>query len=156
MITIAGNKRTLTVDAEKTRYAVTLANGDTWHIEGRPYVSFTDGSIRYLDEAKNGIFTEYRTGIGHGVKASYDLGDGMMLYTRVSVDDGLDDVWFTSRLEGDAPGAVQFVSFPSPVTFDVPKGFGYTVLPRIQRTTFSDGTRITVDFDQKTCQVEST
>lgn len=144
MITIQGKKLTIRADPEKATFTVNLANGSTWTMSGRPYVSLTDGNTYYLAEAEVQV-TERKTGTWHGYGADYTLPCGLTLYTLVYIENTRDDVYFVSRLEGDIPGQVQFVSFPSAVDFNgTEPGHGYTVLPRMQGTLVPAGSPIQV------------
>ncbi len=135
-IIIAANELTAT-------YRITCADGTVWSMAGRPYVALTNGCTVYLDTCPVTAF-ECRTGTGHGVSADYDLGDGLILRTRVYVEDTRDDLYFENRLEGDARGQVQYVAFPSAVDFDAAPGHGYTVLPRMQGTLVPAGSPIQI------------
>ncbi len=144
MFTIQGKHLTLTADAAKATFTITLSNGAVWTLSGRPYVELTDGSVYYLDEAEM-VFTERKTGTWHGYGADYTLSCGLKLCTLVYVEYTRDDLYFTSRLEGDTPGQVQFVSFPAAMDFNgTEPGHGYTILPRMQGTLIPAGSPITV------------
>lgn len=142
MFTIQGKHLTLTADVAKATFTVALPNGDTWTMSGRPYVELTDGTVSYLDEAEV-AFTERKTGTWHGYGADYTLSCGLVLHTLVYVENTRDDLYFTSRLEGDTAGQVQFVSFPAAVDFNGATN-GYTVLPRMQGTLIPAGSPINV------------
>lgn len=142
MITIQGKKLTIIADPAKATFTVQLDSGATWTLSGRPYVELTDGKVYYLDEAEM-QFTERKTGTWHGYGADYTLSCGLTLHTLVYVETTRDDVFFVNRLEGDTPGQVQFVSFPSAVDFNSTEpGHGYTVLPRMQGTLVPAGSPI--------------
>ncbi len=140
---IQGKKITVSAHPEKATFAVTLQNGDTWTMSGRPYVQLTDGTVYYLDECEVAV-TERKTGTWHGLGADYKLSDTLTLYTLVYIEYTRDDLYFVSRLEGDAKGQVQFVSFPAAVDFDAEPGHGYTILPRMQGTLVPAGSPIQV------------
>ncbi len=142
MFTIHGKALTVTADEAKATFRVSLAGGDTWTLSGRSYVALTNGRHINLDESILIGATERKTGTWHGFGADYDLGEGMTLHTLVYLENTRDDLYFESRLEGDAPGQVQYVSFPSPVDFDAAVGHGYTVLPRMQGTLVPAGSPI--------------
>ncbi len=143
MHTIQGKQLTVMADMTAATFAVTMACGDTWTLPGSPYVALTDGRVIYLRECAV-TATAYATGTRHGVKAHYELGAGMTLYTLVYLENARDDLYFESRLEGDAPGQVQAVVFPSAVDFDAAVGHGYTVLPRMQGTLVPAGSPIQI------------
>ncbi len=143
MYTIQGKQLTVTADMTAASFTVTLAGGDCWTMSGRPYVAFTNGGVIYLDECP-ATATAYKTGTRHGVKAAYELGEGMTLHAFVYLEETRDDLYFESRLEGDTPGQVQVVAFPSAVDFDAPVGHGYTVLPRMQGTLVPAGSPIQI------------
>lgn len=144
MFTIQGQKLTITADPAKATFTVQLDSGATWTLSGRPYVALTDGNKYYLDETEM-QFTERKTGTWHGYGADYALPCGLILHTLVYVETTRDDVYFVNRLEGDTPGQVQFVSFPSAVDFNgTEPGHGYTVLPRMQGTLIPAGSPISV------------
>ncbi len=143
MTEIKGQRITVIADPAKATFAVTLANGDTWTMSGRPYVSLTDGTTFYLDEAAATV-TDRKTGTWHGIGADYQLNDQLTLHTLVYIEETRDDLYFVSRLEGDTRGQVQFVSFPAAVDFDAEPGHGYTILPRMQGTLVPAGSPIQV------------
>ncbi len=143
MTEIKGQRITVIADPAKAAFAVTLANGDTWTMSGRPYVSLTDGTTFYLDEAAATV-TDRKTGTWHGIGADYQLNDQLILHTLVYIEETRDDLYFVSRLEGDTRGQVQFVSFPAAVDFDAEPGHGYTILPRMQGTLVPAGSPIQV------------
>ncbi len=143
MTEIKGQRITVIADPAKAAFAVTLANGDTWTMSGRPYVSLTDGTTFYLDEAAATV-TDRKTGTWHGIGADYQLNDQLTLHTLVYIEETRDDLYFVSRLEGDTRGQVQFVSFPAAVDFDAEPGHGYTILPRMQGTLVPAGSPIQV------------
>ncbi|MBR5445631.1 MAG: hypothetical protein IKV57_05890 [Clostridia bacterium] len=144
MFTIQGKRITVTADEKKAVFTITLAGGQVWTMQGRPYVELTDGSVYYLDEAQCQA-TERKTGTWHGYGADYTLSCGLILHTLVYVEEARDDLYFVNRLEGDGRGQVQFVSFPAAVDFNgtVP-GHGYTVLPRMQGTLVPAGSPIQI------------
>ncbi len=143
MWTIQGKKLTVLADEITATYRITLAGGDTWSLTGRPYVALSNGRRLYLDECPV-TATEGKTGTWHGVRADYDLGEGMILHTLVYLENARDDLYFENRLEGDQMGQVAYVSFPSPVDFDAAVGHGYTVLPRMQGTLVPAGISIQI------------
>ncbi len=143
MTEIRGQKITVTADPDKATFVVSLANGDTWTLSGRPYVSLTDGATLYLDECPATV-TDRKTGTWHGFGADYKLSDQLTLHTLVYIEETRDDLYFVSRLEGDTRGQVQLVSFPAAVDFDAEPGHGYTILPRMQGTLVPAGSPIQV------------
>ncbi len=144
MFTIQGHSMTVAADEAAARFRITLAGGDTWHMTGRPYVALTDGRTVHLDECLLLTASECTTGTWHGYSADYDLGEGLILHTLVYLENTRDDLYFESRLEGDTPGQVAYVSFPSVVDFDAAVGHGYTVLPRMQGTLVPAGSPIQI------------
>ena len=70
MFTIQGKRITVTADEKKAVFTITLAGGQVWTMQGRPYVELTDGSVYYLDEAQCQA-TERKTGTWHGYGADY-------------------------------------------------------------------------------------
>ncbi len=143
MFTIQGQNLTLTVNETAATFAVTLAGGDTWTMAGRAHVALTDGRILYPDACPV-TAAERNGGTWHGVGMDYDLGGGLILHTLVYLENTRDDLYFQNRLEGDAKGQVQYVSFPSAVDFDAAVGHGYTVLPRMQGTLVPAGSPIQI------------
>lgn len=144
MFTIQGQKLTLIADPAKATFEIRLEGGAVWTMSGRPYVELTDGNIYYLDEAEM-QFTERKTGTWHGYGADYTLSCGLKLCTLVYVEYTRDDVFFVNRMEGDAPGQVQVVSFPAAMDFNgTEPGHGYTVLPRMQGTLIPAGSPIKI------------
>jgi len=141
MFTIHGKKLTVEADPLKLRYTVTLSNGDVWKMTGRPYAALNDGTVLYPDEAECTV-SEAGTGTWHGISAVYRLSDTLTLHTQVYLENTRDDLYFTSRLEGDARGQVKEVCFPAAVDFDAEPGHGYTVLPRMQGTLTPAGSPI--------------
>ena len=142
MFTIQGKRITVTADEKKAVFSILLAGGQTWTMQGRPYVELTDGSVFYLDEAEC-TAGERKTGTWHGYGADYTLSCGLVLHTLVYIEEARDDLYFVSRLEGDTRGQVQFVSFPAAVDFNgTEPGHGYTVLPRMQGTLIPAGSPI--------------
>ncbi len=144
MFTIQGKYITVAADELTATYRVTLASGDIWTMSGRPYVSLTDGRTLYLDESRSITASEYQGGTSHGIRVDYDLGEGMILHTAVSIENTRDDLYFENRLEGEAMGAVAYVTFPSAVDYDAAAGHGYTVLPRMQGTLVPAGSPIRI------------
>ncbi len=143
MFTIQGKHMTVEADERAGIFRVTLSCGDIWTMSGRPSVARTDGRTVFLDACPV-TATEFASGTGHGVEADYDLGEGMTLHTRVYLENTRDDLYFESRLEGDARGQVDYVVFPSAVDFDAAVGHGYTVLPRMQGTLVPAGSPIRI------------
>ncbi len=143
MFTIHGQTLTVTVCEAAATCTVTLAGGDIWTLSGRSHVALTDGRTIYLDECPV-TATERRTGTWQGVAADYRLGEGMTLHTLVYIEHARDDLYFESRLEGDARGEVAYVVFPSAVDLDAEAGHGYTVLPRMQGTLVPAGSPIQI------------
>ncbi len=143
MYTIQGKHITVTADEHAATFRITLAGGDTWTMSDRPYVALTDGRTVYLDACPVSA-VERVSGTGHGFCADYDLGGGMTLHTLVSIENTRDDLYFESRLSGDAPGQVDYVVFPAAVDFDAAVGHGYTVLPRMQGTLVPAGSPIQI------------
>ncbi len=144
MLTIQGKQLTVTADERMVTFQITLANGDAWTMSGRSYVALSDGRCLYLDECPV-TATELHNGIAHGYSADYDLGEGMILHTRVYIEHTRDDLYFENRLEGDTLGLVSAVSFPSAVDFHAAVGHGYTILPRMQGALVPAGHPITIN-----------
>ncbi len=138
MYEIKGKNMSLVADEQKATFKVLLENGDIWTMSGRPYVALTSGEMLYLDEAEV-TASERNTGIGHGYGADYNFGNGLVLHTLVYFENTRDDLFFVNRLEGDAEGQVDVVSFPAPVDFNAEAGHGYTVLSRMQGTLMPAG-----------------
>ncbi len=140
---IQGKNLLITADPVRAVFTVTLSNGDTWSLSGRPYVKCTDGTVYYLDEAAS-VTTDRETGTWHGIGTDYKLSDSLTLHTLVYIEKTRDDLYFVSRLAGDAKGQIEVVSFPSAVDFDAEPGHGYTVLSRMQGTLIPAGKPIQV------------
>ncbi len=143
MLILHGKQITVTVNETAATFGVTLENHDTWTLSGRPHVALADGRCIYLDACPV-TATPYQTGTANGASAVYDLGEGMTLHTTVWIEHARDDLYFESRLEGDALGRVAHVTYPSAVDFDCPAGHGYTVLPRMQGTLVPAGAPIRI------------
>ncbi len=143
MLTIQGKRITVTADAAAATFRIALPDGDAWTMSGRSYVAFTDGHTVDLSDCPV-TATEFSGGTGHGITAIYDLGKGMTLHTSVYIENTRDDLYFESRLAGDAPGAVAHITFPAAVDFDAAPGEGYTVLPRMQGTLVPAGSPIQI------------
>ncbi len=143
MYTIQGKQLTVLCDEKAVNFSIVLPGGDTWTMAGRPYVLLGDHRIIYLEECHTAS-AQYQTGIAHGLMSQYDLGDGLVLHTRVYMENTRDDLYFECRLDGDALGQISYVSYPSAVDFDAKPGHGYTVLPRMQGTLVPAGSPIQI------------
>ncbi len=143
MFTIQGKHITVTAQEQAATFRITPTGGTAWTMSGRAHVALTDGRTVYLDECPV-TAASYTTGTSHGLRADYDLGEGLVLHTLVYLENTRDDLFFEHRLEGDAPGQIAHVSFPAAVDFDVPAGHGYTVLPRMQGTLVPAGSPIEI------------
>lgn len=138
MFKIQGKSLFVEVNEEKAAFSVSVA-GRLWTINGRPYVALSDGRRLYADQGTVSA-RETVTGTYRGVSLQYELGEGLVLHGTVYLDDR-DDLYFSSRVEGETLGQVSGVSFPSAVDFNgTEKGRGYTVLPRMQGTLIPSGT----------------
>ncbi len=144
MFTIKGKQITVTANEQTAKFTVTLANGDAWTLNGRPHVKLTDGRVLYVDEGKVVKAAERKSATWHGITVDYDMGEDLILHTIVYIEDTRDDLYFENRLEGDIPGQVEWVSFPSAVDFDAAVGHGYTILPRMQGTLVPAGSPIQI------------
>ena len=120
------------------------ARGGKWKMRLRPYIQFSDGrraefplpaeTSARAAETSDDVYAVYRSFAGSNVTVS----------TRVSAEKTTGDLSFEVRTEGDAPGEIEFVAYPSPWEPGCESPL-YTVLPRMQGELVLPGSKLTVE-----------
>ncbi len=104
--------------------------GKTWTWIDQTSIRLKNGKVLRFQDAVC-TAAEVSTPVMHGVKATYS----QFPQTNFTVDTfvGVDEADGAMRMEltviGDAPGEIEFIYWPAPFAFDIPKGQGYSVLP---------------------------
>ncbi len=121
----------LTADYENSLIAATLPDGKTWRMKLEPYVIFEDGK-RLAFPAPSRV-SGCEAAASEDIYAEYGPFEGskMRVFTRVSLEKATGDLRFEVRAEGDEPGEIRFVAYPSPWSAASDDAF-CTVLPRMQ------------------------
>ena len=140
---IEHDRLTLTADPASCQYTVTLPSGAQWRMTRRPFVRFSNGRIAFFPAPVSEAPT--KTGTYDGVRAVYEgFGAALILTTHVYLDRTTGDLFFEVRVDGDRPGEIEDVAFPSPFDFGAQPGRGYTVLSRMQGTLVPAGQTIAI------------
>ena len=118
---------TLNVDYNKGTVAYKNASG-AWEMKLEPRVFFSDG--RSVTLSRPDAASAREAAVSDDIYADYTSvqGSEMKLYTRISAEKTTGELTFEIRAEGDKPGEIEYLYFPSPWQ----TSGGYTVLPRQQ------------------------
>ena len=124
-ISFEGN--TLLVDYEKGQ-VVFSGKAGRWEMDLRPFLLLNDGMR--LDFPLPACSDMREAGTSFDIFAEYPPLEGIRAFTRIALEKENSDVRFEISLEGDAPGQVKYLGYPSAWTLEGEKA--YSVLPRMQ------------------------
>ena len=141
---IRGEGYALKVDYTQGLILYGSANGGEWRMRLRPYILFSDG--RRAKFPLPGETSAREAEASDDIYASYTgfEGSDIRVYTRISAEKTTGDLFFEIRIEGDAPGEIEFAAYPSP--WEAQDGGSLTtVLPRMQGELVPSGSKLTVE-----------